>query len=245
MEWLDRGIVLSTRRFGETGAIASLLTREHGRHAGLVRGRGAAACTQTGTRVSAHWRARLAEHLGTFTLEAEGGGAAGLLDDPLRLAALVSACALADAALPERAPHPGVYDGLVALIDGLAGPYWDAVYVQWELGLLGALGFGLQLERCAATGANDALAYVSPRTGRAVSLSAAEPYRDRLLPLPGFLIGRGEAGPEEIAAGLDLTGHFIERALFAQGDKPVPAARGRFVERCRRRAFSAATPGPG
>ena len=241
MEWLDRGIVLSTRRFGETGAIASVLTQAHGRHAGLVRGRGAAAITQAGTRVSVHWRARLADHLGTFALEPEGGGAAGVLDDPLRLAALVSACALADASLPERAPHPGVYDGLAALIDGLDGPYWDAVYVQWELGLLGALGFGLQLDRCAATGVNDALAYVSPRTGRAVSLSAAEPYRDRLLPLPGFLIGLGDADPEAVAAGLDLTGHFIERALFAQAEKPVPAARGRFVERCRRRAHAGAT----
>jgi DNA repair protein RecO (recombination protein O) len=245
MEWLDRGIVLSTRRFGETGSIASLLTREHGRHAGLVRGRAASAASQTGMRVAARWRARLADQLGTFTLEADGGGPAVLLDDPLRLSALVSACALADAALPERAPHPGVYDGLEALINGLAGDWWDAVYVQWEIGLLAALGFGLELERCAATGANDALAYVSPRTGRAVSLSAAEPYRDRLLPLPGFLIGRGEAGPAEIAQGLDLTGHFIERALFAQGDKPVPAARARFVERCRRRAHAAGMPAPG
>lgn len=239
MEWSDRGIVLSTRRFGETGAIASLLTREHGRHAGLVRGRGAGAASQTGTRVNARWRARLADQLGTFTLEAEGGGPALLLDDPLRLGALVSACSLADAALPERAPHPGVFEGLEALIDGLAGDWWDAVYVQWELGLLSALGFGLELQRCAATGANDALAFVSPRTGRAVSLSAAEPYRDRLLPLPGFLIGRGDAGPAEVAQGLALTGHFIERALFAQGDKPVPAARARLVERCRKRAHAA------
>lgn len=245
MDWTDEAIVLSTRRFGETGTIAMLLTRSHGRHAGLARGQRRLAALQPGTSVQARWRARQADNLGSYVLEAERSGAAELIDDPLRLAALSSACALVEAGLPERQPYPEVYAGLAALVAALPGDFWDAVYVQWELGVLAALGFGLSLERCAATGANDTLAYVSPRTGRAVSLSAAEPYRDRLLPLPGFLIGRGEAGPAEIAQGLDLTGHFIERALFAQGDKPVPAARARFVERCRRRAHAAGMPAPG
>lgn len=239
MDWTDEGIVLSTRRHGETGSIAMLFTREHGRHAGLVRGQKIRAELQPGTLVAARWRARLADHLGLYTLEPVGSAAAPLLDEPLRLAALVSACALVEGALPERAPHPAVFDGLAALLALLPGEVWDAAYIQWEIGLLRALGFGLDLERCAATGRNDELAYVSPRSGRAVSLSAGEPYRDRLLALPGFLIGRGEADPPAVLAGLALTGHFLERLLFGQSHIEVPAARQRFVEAYRRMALAA------
>jgi len=236
MEWRDDGIVLSARPYGETGTICVLMTREHGRHAGLVRGQRIRAQLQPGTRVTAHWRARLAEHLGTFTLEPASSVAALVIDDPLRLAALASACGLVEQAVPERSAYPNIYDGLASLLELLPGAHWDAAYVQWEIGLLRALGFGLDLERCAATGSNDQLAYVSPRTGRAVSLSAAEPYADRLLPLPGFLIGQGEADPPSIAVGLALTGHFIERNLFGQSHQPVPPARPRYVERYRRYA---------
>lgn len=234
MEWHDDGIVLSTRRYGETGTIAVLMTREHGRHAGLVRGQRLRAQLQPGTRVAVAWRARLSDQLGSFALEPAASAAALLIDDPLRLAALSSACALVEAALPERAPYPGVHDGLAALLDALQGSFWDAAYVQWELGLLAAMGFGLDLERCAATGTNDALAYVSPRSGRAVSLSAGEPYRDRLLPLPAFLIGRGQADPDAVLDGLALSGHFLARNLFAQAHQHVPAARDRFIERYRK-----------
>ena len=154
-------------------------------------------------------RARLADHsVATRTLEPERSGLAGVIDDPPRLAALVSACAVLEAALPERQPMSGVFDATESLLDALEGDVWDAAYVGWELGLLGALGFGLDLTRCAATGATAELTHVSPRTGRAVSAGAAAPYADRLLPLPGFLIGRGEASPEAVLAGLDLTGHF-------------------------------------
>ncbi|MEQ8964594.1 MAG: DNA repair protein RecO [Azospirillaceae bacterium] len=234
MEWHDRGIVLSGRPHGETGVIVQLMTAEHGRHAGMVRGHRRAAHLQPGTGVDAVWRARLAEHLGTFTLEAQDAGPAAYLGDPLKLAALASACALVETALPERQAYPAVHAGLEALIEALAGPYWDAVYVRWEIGLLGALGFGLDLERCAATGANDDLVYVSPRSGRAVSASAGEPYRDRLLSLPGFLVGRGDAPPEDVHAGLGMTGHFLDRLLFGQSHQPVPAARTRYVEAYRR-----------
>jgi len=231
MEWIDRGLVLSHRPFGESGTIAQLLTREHGRHAGLVRGGSRTrAQIQPGTRVQAVWRARLADHLGNWTLEPERSGLAGVIDDPPRLAALVSACAVLEAALPERQPMSGVFDATESLLDALEGDVWDAAYVGWELGLLGALGFGLDLTRCAATGATAELTHVSPRTGRAVSAGAAAPYADRLLPLPGFLIGRGEASPEAVLAGLDLTGHFLERRLFAQSHLPVPPARTRHVE---------------
>lgn len=239
MEWTDRAIVLSARAHGEGGAVATLLTRERGRHAGLVQGaRGARqrGVLETGNHVAARWRGRLQEHLGTYSLELERSLAAGLLDDPMRLSALVSACALTEAALPEREPHPAAFDGLSALLTSLDSPFWDALYVRWELGLLQELGFGLDLTRCAATGGNDGLAFVSPKTGRAVSLSAAEPYRDRLLPLPGFLVGSGEASPEDVAAGLDLAGHFLERQALGAAGAGMPAARTRFLERYRKQA---------
>jgi len=239
MEWTDEGIVLSARPHGEAAAVATLLAREHGRHAGLVMGGRSSrqrGHMEPGTVVAVRWRGRLADHLGTYTLEPLRGYAAGLLDDPPRLAALTAACALVEAALPEREPHPGLFDGLCALLDVLdTAPAWAEAYVRWEVGLLAELGFGLALERCAVkgdlTGANDYLAYVSPRTGRAVSVSAAEPYRDRLLPLPGFLIGRGLGGSEEVAAGLRLTGHFLERHVL---NAPLPPARERLGERLAR-----------
>ena len=194
---------------------------------------------EPGNLVSARWRARLSEQLGTWTLELGKSVAAALLDDPVRLAALASACALADAALPEREPHPGLYDATLTLFDAFATDVWAEIYVRWEMGLLEEIGFGLDLSRCAATGhqelaRNDRLAYVSPRTGRAVSLSAAEPYLDKLLPLPGFLAGLGGGGSGEVIQGLDLTGHFLERHVFAQRHAEVPPARTRFVERYRK-----------
>ncbi|NBC34047.1 MAG: DNA repair protein RecO [Alphaproteobacteria bacterium] len=236
VDWMDEGVVLSVRPHGEAGAIALLLTREHGSHAGLVRGHRRLGPLQPGTRVQAHWRARLSDQLGTYMLDPLDCPAAGLLDDPLRLAALASACAVLEGALPERAAYPAIHDGLIALLDGLGGEYWGAVYVLWELELLAALGFGLDLQRCAVTGGNDRLAYVSPKSGRAVSLSAADGYEDRLLPLPGFLRGEGGAEPPEVLAGLTLSGHFVARWLFAQANKPPPAARERFVDRYRRLA---------
>jgi DNA repair protein RecO (recombination protein O) len=248
MEWTDEAIVLSARKHGESAAILQLLTRGHGRHAGLLhgggggRGRGA---LQPGNRIQAVWRARLADHLGVFACELMRSGGASLLEDPLRLAALSSACALTETALPEREPHSDVFEGLDALIAALEATDevggWGRAYVAWELGLLAALGFGLDLSRCAATGRNDELAFVSPRTGRAVSLSASEPYRDRLLPLPRFLAGQGSAGPlpveaGDILAGLSLTAHFLERHVFAALNRGIPPARPAFTDRLRRQA---------
>ena len=241
MDWSDDGIVLATRRHGESAAIVQLLTRAHGRHAGLVRGgRGAKArgVLQPGNRVAATWRARLAEHLGVYTCDLTHAHAAELMNDPLRLAGLSAACAIAEVALPEREPHGPLYDGFLALLDAFGGDHWPEVYVRWELGLLGELGYGLDLDRCAATGRKDALAYVSPKTGRAVSLSAGEPYRDKLLPLPGFLIGRPVPGPGEVPAGLRLTGYFLDKHVFTprrentgSGDSALPPARKRLAER--------------
>lgn len=234
IEWRDEAFVLAARPHGETAAVVQLLTHGQGRHAGLVpggQGSRQRPVLQPGNAVAATWRARLADQLGSFSLELLHGHAGRFLDDPARLAALASAAAVAEAALPEREPQPGAYEGFAALIAALSGPAWAEVYVQWELLMLRALGFGLDLEHCAAGGDNDQLAYVSPRSGRAVSLAAAEPYRDRLLPLPGFLAGRGGGGAEEVAEGLRLTGYFLEKHLFHPQDRGLPAARLRLAER--------------
>lgn len=242
VDWTDEGIVLAARPHGEGSAVVVLLTRGHGRHAGLVRGAfsgRARGVYQTGNRVTAEWRARLAEHLGNYVCELAEGHAAALLDDPLKLAGLTAACAVAEASLPEREPHPRVHDALVALLNAMANPdlgdAWVAAYVRWEIGVLADLGYGLDLDSCAATGVNDDLAYVSPRSGRAVSLAAGEPYRDRLLPLPRFLIGQTGAGlggdSDDLFRGLALSGFFLERHVFATHGRQPPPARTRFVER--------------
>lgn len=242
MDWTDRGIVLSARRHGETSLIVQLLTEQHGRHAGLVRGGASSRARgmyQPGNLLAAHWRARLAEHLGNFTCEMVTGSAAALLDNGGKLGALSAAAALAEAALPEREPHNDVFESLAGLIAalGAAGTAedWAPAYVRFELELLASLGFGLDLARCAATGTNDNLAYVSPKTGRAVSLSAGEAWQDRLLALPRFLVADpppgGRPAPGEVGQGLALTGYFLERHVFAPHGKGLPAARVRLEER--------------
>ncbi len=243
VDWSDEGIVLAARPHGEGSAVAILLTRGHGRHAGLVRGAfsgRARGLYQPGNRVTAEWRARLAEHLGNYTCELAHGHAAAVLDDPLKLAGLTAACAVAEASLPEREPHPRVHDGLAALLDAMANPElgdtWVAAYVVWEVGVLADLGYGLDLAACAVTGSQEDLAYVSPRSGRAVSVAAGEAYRDRLLPLPRFLIGRGGGDPDDLFRGLALSGFFLERHVFATHGREPPPARTRFVERFARDA---------
>jgi DNA repair protein RecO (recombination protein O) len=233
LEWSDDAIVLEARPHGESGAVVSLLTERHGRHVGFVRGgqgRQMRPVLQPGNGVAATWSARLAEHIGNLTLELTAATAARWLDDRRRLAVLAAATAVCDRALPEREPHPATYRGLLALIRALEGEHWPEAYVQWELMLLQDLGYGLDLERCAAGGANDRLAYVSPKTGRAVSLAAGEPYAERLLPLPGFLVGRGGGGPEEVAQGLSLTAFFLAKNVFSPQDRDLPSARKRLTE---------------
>lgn len=234
MRWQDEAIVLSARPHGETAAIVQLLTRYQGRHAGLVRGGQSARARgiyQAGNRVAATWSGRLPEHLGTLECELVESYAARVLDESGRLAALTAATAVCEGAMSEREPHPACYEGLLALLEALESDHWAEVYVRWELALLAELGYGLDLSRCAAGGDNDQLAYVSPRSGRAVSLSAGTPYREKLLVLPGFLIGSGEGGTSEVAEGLALTGFFLERHLFHPHDKPLPAARQRLEQR--------------
>jgi DNA repair protein RecO (recombination protein O) len=234
IEWSDSALVLSARPHGETGVVASVLTLEHGRHAGLVPGgqsRSRAAMLQPGQQVAASWRARLADQLGTFALEPSAPYPAAVLDDSAALAGLTAACAVADAALPERESHPAIYEGLVAFIESLSTPHWPFAYVRLELGLLAELGYGVDLSCCAVTGQTQGLTHVSPRTGRAVCAEAAAPYREKLLPLPGFLAGTGDISSESLQEGLHLTGFFLERCVFAVHHAPLPAARKRLVER--------------
>lgn len=241
MDWNDHAFVLSSRKHGETSAIVTLMTRERGVHAGLVRGGSGNAkrgVLQPGNLVSAHWRGRLAEHLGSYTCELIHAHSATLLDSPDPLAALSAALAICERALPEHESHRAVFDGLTVLLGALEGGDWPSVYVKWELGLLGELGFGLDLESCAATGSNEELAYVSPKSGRAVSIAAAEPYLKSLLVLPPFLLDSGVAGgTRDIIDGLTLTGYFLDRHVFGQsGNGNAPPARHRLFERLRRRA---------
>src|SRR5437763_6470492 len=257
MEWRDTGFVLAARRHGESGLIVELLTAEHGRHAGLVRGGQSPrrrALFQPGNHVAAGWRGRLPEHLGSLECELVEAHAARFLDDADRLAALAAASALLLAALPEREPHADIYASFAGLLGALTptlpsaasggglGPGlaldsaedWPKAYVLWECGLLAALGFGLDLASCAVTGASDDLTHVSPRTGRAVSSAAAAPYRDKLLPLPEFLWRGAAVSPADIAAGLALTEHFLLHNLLAPQARGLPEARLRFAQRTRR-----------
>jgi DNA repair protein RecO (recombination protein O) len=243
MEWRDTGFVLAARRHGESGVIVELLTREHGRHAGLVRGGQSPkqrAVLQPGNEVTALWRGRLAEHLGTIACEIVRAHSTRMLDDPDRLAALTAAAALVAAALPEREPHPDVFTSFAALLGALdSATNWPERYVCWERDLLAALGFGLDLGRCAVTGITTDLAYVSPRTGRAVSRAVGLPYRDKLLGLPDFLWRGAPADREQIVLGLRLTEHFLVHHVFLPQGRTLPAARLRLVDRMRQAAVTA------
>lgn len=230
MEFQDDAFVLWARAHGDTGAVVDLLTEGHGRVAAYVAGgasRRMKPFLQPGARVAVDFRARTAEQLGGARLEPVGEGPAALFDDPLALTGLAAAAAVAQGALPEREPHPGAFYGFEALMAALAIPeVWPAVFVRFEAGLLEALGFGLDLSRCGATGVTDDLAWVSPRTGRAVSREAGAPYADRLLPLPPFLLGaQAGLGEGDVGAGLALTGHFLERNVFHVLNRPLPPAR--------------------
>ena len=242
MEWQDDGIILSVRKHGESSAIINVMTPSVGRHAGLVRGgsgKRLSGILQPGNKVRATWRARLPEHLGNFTIEPVHAYAAQALNDGGKLAALTSACALIEATLPERQAHPEILRGLEVLLQSLDDDtVWPTIYVKWELGLLQELGFGLDLTHCAATGATDDLTHVSPKSGRAVSAGAAQPYKAKLLALPKFLIASPDSSGDapDIDAGLRLTGYFLETHVFHQRELELPAARRRLGDRFRTKA---------
>lgn len=240
MDWRDQGILLSARTHGETSAIIEVFTPEQGRHAGVVRGgtsRKLAPVLQPGAQLDLAWRARLEDHIGTFTVEPVRSRAAASMGDRLALAGLNSVCALLLFCLPEREAHRRLYDKTEQLLDLLGqSDIWPLAYLNWELALLEDMGFGLDLSTCAVMGAqaND-LSYVSPRSGRAVSRAGAGDWADRLLPLPACLLGAGPAPDTEVLEGFRVTGHFLQSHLAPElGHKPIPAARQRFVDRfCR------------
>lgn len=233
IEWEGEGALLAVRRQGEAHAVIEAFTEAHGLHAGLVRGgasRRTAPLLQPGAQLALTWRARLEEHLGTFVVEPVRSRTARVMGDRAALAGLNAICALLVFALPERAPHPRLYRATVELLDALGEPGWPAAHLAWERLLLEETGFGLDLSACAVTGATEGLAYVSPRTGRAVSEAGAGGYAERLLPLPDVLRG-GKGGLPDVLAGLRVTGHFLATRLApALGERPLPEARARLLD---------------
>lgn len=239
MEWRDEGILLSVRKHGETSAIIEVFSAEHGRHAGVVRGgtsRKIAPILQPGAQLDLAWRARLEEHIGSFTVEPVRSRAAAVMGDRAALAGLNAMTALLGYALPEREPHPRLYAHSLAMFDLLGQTdAWPVAYLQWELALLEELGFGLDLSACAVTGVRDDLVFVSPNSGRAVSAEGAGDWADRLLPLPPELLGVVTERLAGIPEGLRTTGHFLLHGLaHSLGDKPLPEARARLVDRLTR-----------
>jgi DNA repair protein RecO (recombination protein O) len=232
MEWTDDGIVLGSRRLGEANAIAEVMTHQHGRHLGLVRGGNSSRLRpvlQAGNTVRVVWRARLDEHLGHYAIEplrltgASRLAAAHAVYGVTHLAAL---CRL----LPERDPHPEIFDRLVEALDQLDDPVFAAgLLVRFELRMLAELGFGLDLATCALTGTTGDLGFVSPKSGRAVSRVAAEPWRERLLRLPAFLMGEGAANPDDLWDGFALTGFFLGRHVLEPRGIVFADARAGFI----------------
>lgn len=239
MDWRDQGFVLSSRKHGETSVILEVFTPEHGRHAGVVRGgvsRKMTPILQPGHQLDLSWRARLEDHIGSFTIEPVRSRATAL-SDRMALAGLNAVTALLHFCLPEREPHADLYQRSEQLLDLLGqNDIWPLAYLCWEMALLDEMGFGLDLTACAVKGTNQPLDYISPKTGRAVSAEGAGEWANRLLPLPQVMLGKGDASDKEIAAGLRTTGYFLtEKLAPALGHKPLPEARGRFVDLFSRR----------
>lgn len=231
MEWTDEGMVLGARTHGESAVVLELFTRTHGRHMGLVRGgrsRRLQPVIQAGNTVDATWKARLDEQLGAYVVEPLVSRAARLIASRAGVAGIAHLVALARL-MPERDPHPGLYEALVIVADALPDPIAGPLMVRLELEVLRELGFGLDLDSCAATGVRENLAYVSPKTGRAVSLAAGEPWKDRLFPLPSFLLGTGEAAPDDLASGFRLAGYFLAQHVWEPRGLPPPDAREAFL----------------
>ena len=239
MEWRDQGILLSVRRHGETSVIIDVFTIEHGRHSGIVRGgtsRKIAPILQPGAQIDVSWRARLEDHLGSYTVEPLRSRAAAALGDRLSLAGLNAVTGLLGFALPEREANLSLYKQSEQLLDLLAQhEVWRLAYLRFEIALLEATGMGLDLRACAVTGTNENLCYISPRTGRAVSEQAAGPWVSKLLPLPPILKGEGYGGDDEILQALQTTGYFLSEKLAPNlGNRALPEARARFVDLFRR-----------
>ncbi len=234
MEWQDQAIILSAKPHGENNVVVELLTRNHGRHAGMVRGgrsKKYRPILQPGNFVSANWKARLAEHLGFYTIELIEANAALLMEDKVTLAGISSLCALARY-LPEREPQSGLFEAGLLILEYIEDrDIWPCMLIRWEMELLNQLGFQLDLSECAATGSSDNLIYVSPKSGKAVSEEAGEPYKDLLLLIPDFLQHGtiNKADPEDISLGFKLTGYFLEKHILHVRNQSMPETRTRLL----------------
>ncbi len=239
-EWSDTVISLGLRRYGETGAILDVFGRAQGRSRGLIYGgasRAKRALLQAGNTLAVTWRARTSDQLGFFAMaEPEVERGARHLAEATSLGALQAVAEMLVQSLPEGEAKPALFDASTTLLDALDdADIWPALFVRWELGLLRVLGFGLDLESCAISGASDGLTHVSPRSGRAVRGAEAGEYLDRLLVLPAFLVdSAAPAAPADVAAGFKLTGYFLSHRLFADLNKPVPDARFLMIDRLER-----------
>jgi DNA repair protein RecO len=235
MQWTDEAILLGVRRHGESSVIAEVMTRERGRHLGLVRGgrsRTMQPVLQPGNRFEATWRARLDEHLGEFRIEPLKLRAAQLME---RAQSVYGVQALASLLrlLPERDPHPHLYEALDIILDHLEEPASAGeLFIRFELAVLNDLGFGLALDECAATGRREDLVYVSPKSGRAVCREAGLPYADKLLALPAFLSdgARLAADHDALLSGFRLTGFFLTRHVYEPRGLTPDAAREGFLQ---------------
>ena len=235
MEWKNQAIILGSKKFGETNCILEVMTREYGRHLGLVYGgstRSKRYMLQPGNLIQVKWRARLAEHLGCFSVEPIELRAANLIDLPHAvLGVQVMACLVR--LLPERDPHPLLYDALSIILDNIADPMTvGATIVRFELELLKELGFGLDLSKCAATGSIEELIWVSPKSGKAVSKNAGEPYIKKLLPLPPFLQPNSQnitISPKMIEQAFALTSYFLSQRIYQPRGINWPEEKERFL----------------
>lgn len=239
MDWRDEGIILGTRRHGETSVIVELMTRERGRHLGLVQGGRShklRPLLQAGNRVAAEWRARLDEHLGQFALEPVSFAAARLIESRLALNGLQLLAAHLRL-LPERDPHPQLFETFAIILDCFDNPALAGELIaRFELKLLEELGFGLSLDECAATGRRDELIWVSPKSGRAVCREAGQPYADRMLSLPGFFAKNAgcSASVEELEVAWKLSGYFLARDVYSPRGIQQPDARSAFISAIRK-----------
>ena len=239
MRWNDDGLILSARKHGENSVIIQTFTLEHGRHAGLVRGgvgRRLRGILQPGNQVGLNWSGRLVEHLGSFTVEAKTSGAPTLFSRPVSLAALTAALGLLEKVLPEREAHPKLFEATLVLLKNLDGAldHWGPLFVKWEMGLLREMGYGLDLEKCTATGVREELVYVSPKSAAAVSRLAGQPYHDKLLKLPGFLLSGSNSMAIndfelQVLDGLALSGYFIHKNLLQHYTEESLPARERLI----------------
>jgi DNA repair protein RecO (recombination protein O) len=242
MEWRDEGIILAVRGHGETSAIAEVFTAGHGRVLGLIRGgrsRQMRPVLQPGNAVLLTWRARLEEHLGHITLEPTAMRAGFIIENALRLSGLAALTALAQV-LPEREPHRKLYEATRIVLEAIDhDDIWPALLVRWEVGLLDELGFGMDLSKCASTGTDEQLVFVSPRSGKAVSAEAGAPFAHKLLRLPAFLTGGNEASRADVQLGFALTGYFLERHVFGPRNMVVPQARSLLLQALEKRPATA------